>query len=42
MLQSCVEDLNRALPQISDPSGHQYYQRLRQLALLISDALDAK
>ncbi|MFJ4334524.1 MULTISPECIES: hypothetical protein [unclassified Streptomyces] len=42
ILQSCVEDLGRVIPQISDPSGHQYYQRLHQLALLISGALDAK
>ncbi|MGX5210311.1 hypothetical protein ACWKT3_16740 [Streptomyces violaceus] len=42
ILQTCVEDLDWAIPQISDPSGHRYYQRLRQLALLISDALNAK
>ncbi|MFE1589285.1 hypothetical protein [Streptomyces sp. NPDC059402] len=41
-LQRCVEDLGRVIPQISDPSGHQYYQRLHRLALLISGALDTK
>ncbi|MEU4986275.1 hypothetical protein [Streptomyces sp. NPDC021969] len=42
ILQSSVEDLGRVTPQISDLSGHQYYQRLHQLALLISGALNAK
>ncbi|OWA01803.1 hypothetical protein B9W64_33085 [Streptomyces sp. CS159] len=40
ILQTCVENLGRVVPQISDPSGHQYYQRLQQLALLVSGALD--
>jgi hypothetical protein len=42
ILQTCVEDLDRVIPQISDPSGHRYYQRLHQLSLIISSALDAK
>ncbi|ANB07123.1 hypothetical protein SAM40697_3165 [Streptomyces ambofaciens] len=42
VLETCVEDLDRALPQIRDPSGHRYYQRLHQLALLVSGALDAE
>jgi hypothetical protein len=42
ILRTCVEDLEQVIPQISDPSGHRYHQRLHQLALLISDALEAK
>ncbi|MFE2336337.1 hypothetical protein [Streptomyces coelicoflavus] len=42
ILQTCVENLGRVIPQISDPSGHQYYQRLHQLALLVSGVLDTK
>ncbi|WP_328558476.1 hypothetical protein [Streptomyces coelicoflavus] len=42
ILQTCVQDLDRVIPQISDPSGRRYYQRLHQLALLISGAPDAK
>ncbi|MFD5299368.1 hypothetical protein ACFWJU_29670 [Streptomyces mutabilis] len=42
ILRTCVEDLERVTPQISDPSGHPYYQRLHQLALLISGALEAE
>ncbi|MEW2079750.1 hypothetical protein ACH4FA_34170 [Streptomyces sp. NPDC017966] len=42
ILQICVEALERVIPQISDPSGHRYYQRLHQLALLISGAPDTK
>lgn len=26
ILQTCVEDLDRVIPQISDPSGRRYYQ----------------
>ncbi|MGW4567664.1 hypothetical protein ACWEN3_36535 [Streptomyces sp. NPDC004561] len=42
ILQTCIEALDRVIPQISDPSGRQYYQRLRQLAVLVSRAPDAK
>ncbi|MFD3481314.1 hypothetical protein [Streptomyces sp. NPDC058695] len=43
ILQSCIEDLDRAIPEITDPAGIQYYQRLRQLALLVTEGLcDAK
>ncbi|MGW0903317.1 hypothetical protein [Streptomyces sp. NPDC002853] len=41
ILQTCVADLDRVIPQISDPSGREYYQRLHQLALLISRSPDA-
>jgi hypothetical protein len=36
ILQSCIEDLDRVIPEITESEGTQYYQRLRQLALLIS------
>lgn len=42
ILQTCIEDLDRVIPKISDPSGRRYYERLHQLALLVSRALDAK
>lgn len=42
ILQTRAADLERVIPQISDPSGHRYYQRLHRLALLISGALDTK
>ena len=42
ILQTCIEDLDRVIPQINDPSGHRYYQRLHRLALLVSRALDTK
>ncbi|MEV6022773.1 hypothetical protein [Streptomyces sp. NPDC052036] len=43
ILQSCIEDLDRVIPEITDPAGIQYYQRLRQLALLVTAGLsDAK
>ncbi|MGW7287930.1 hypothetical protein ACWGH4_20855 [Streptomyces sp. NPDC054847] len=42
ILQSCIEKLDRVIPQISDPSDRQYYQRLHRLALLVSRASDAK
>ncbi|MFH8760692.1 hypothetical protein [Streptomyces atroolivaceus] len=42
ILQTCVVDLERVIPQISDPSGRKYYQRLHQLALLISRSPDAR
>ncbi|MDU0301970.1 hypothetical protein [Streptomyces sp. PAL114] len=42
VLQARVADLERVIPQISDPSGQRYYQRLHRLALLISSALDTK
>ncbi|MER7180160.1 hypothetical protein ABT404_11870 [Streptomyces hyaluromycini] len=34
ILQSRIEDLDRVIPEITDPAGIQYYQRLRRLALL--------
>ncbi|SFJ76384.1 hypothetical protein [Streptomyces pini] len=42
ILQTRLEDLARVIPQISAPSGRQYYQRLHRLALLASSASDAK
>ncbi|AJF63779.1 hypothetical protein [Streptomyces vietnamensis] len=39
ILQSCIEDLDRVVPQITELTGTQYYERLRQLALLVSRAL---
>jgi hypothetical protein len=36
ILQSCIEDLDRVIPEINDPAGAQYCQRLRQLAVLVS------
>ncbi|WP_231157404.1 hypothetical protein [Streptomyces sp. CNZ748] len=42
VLQARVADLERVIPQISDPSGQRYHQRLHRLALLISSALDTK
>ncbi|MFG2986426.1 hypothetical protein ACGFYQ_35130 [Streptomyces sp. NPDC048258] len=36
ILQSCIEDLDQFVPEINDPAGTQYYQRLHQLALLVS------
>lgn len=41
ILQSCIEDLDRVIPQITEPAGTQYYERLRQLALLVSRALSS-
>ncbi|WP_245727790.1 hypothetical protein [Streptomyces vietnamensis] len=41
ILQSCIEDLDRVIPQITEPAGTQYYERLRQLALLASRALSS-
>ncbi|MFJ3818552.1 hypothetical protein [Streptomyces sp. NPDC090056] len=41
ILQSCIEDLNRVIPQITEPAGTQYYERLRQLALLVSRTLSS-
>ncbi|MGW6547975.1 hypothetical protein ACWGBH_34765 [Streptomyces massasporeus] len=35
-LLGCIEDLDRVTPQITTPSGRQYYERLHRLALLIS------
>ncbi|CAL9589324.1 hypothetical protein SUDANB106_05209 [Streptomyces sp. enrichment culture] len=42
ILQARFEDLARVIPQISDPSGRQYYQRLHQLALLVLSVPNAK
>lgn len=39
ILQSCVEDLDRVIPEITDPAGIEYYQRLRRLALLVTAGL---
>ncbi|MFD5733479.1 hypothetical protein ACFWIY_11670 [Streptomyces sioyaensis] len=39
ILRRCIEDLDRVLPEITEPAGIQYYQRLRQLALLVSATL---
>ncbi|MGW2588237.1 hypothetical protein ACWCYZ_44545 [Streptomyces virginiae] len=36
LLQSRIEDLDRVIPEIDDPVGTQYCQRLRQLAVLVS------
>jgi hypothetical protein len=37
ILRSCIEDLDRVIPEITEPDGTQYYQRLRRLALLVSE-----
>lgn len=43
ILQSCIEKLDLVIPEITGLAGIQYYQRLRQLALLVSATLsDAK
>ncbi|MFC8539100.1 hypothetical protein ACFUJY_34975 [Streptomyces sp. NPDC057249] len=42
ILRTCVEDLERVISQIGSPSGRRYYQRLHQLALRISDVLEAE
>lgn len=39
ILQSCIEDLDRVMPQIANHAGTQYYERLRRLALLVARAL---
>jgi hypothetical protein len=39
VLRSCVEDLDRVIPAITDPVAVRYYQRLRQLAVLVSATL---
>ncbi|MFK0263804.1 hypothetical protein ACIQU1_21075 [Streptomyces angustmyceticus] len=39
ILQSCIEDLDRVVPEITEPAGTRYYQRLRRLALLVSRTL---
>ncbi|WP_199885616.1 hypothetical protein [Streptomyces sp. CB00455] len=36
LLQSRIEDLDRVIPEINDPVGGQYCQRLHQLAVLVS------
>lgn len=41
ILQSCIEALNRVIPQTTEPAGTQYYERLRQLALLVSGTLSS-
>ncbi|MEU6619735.1 hypothetical protein ABZ926_02925 [Streptomyces litmocidini] len=39
ILQSCIEDLDRVVPQLTEPAGTQYYERLRRLALLVARTL---
>ncbi len=34
ILRTCIEDLNRVTPRISDPSGRHYYERLHRLVLV--------
>ncbi|MGW7315777.1 hypothetical protein [Streptomyces sp. NPDC054854] len=36
LLQSRIEDLDRVIPELNDPVGAQYCQRLHQLAVLVS------
>ncbi|MGW7450027.1 hypothetical protein [Streptomyces sp. NPDC054787] len=36
LLQSRIEDLDRVIPEINDPVGGKYCQRLHQLAVLVS------
>ncbi|MFI8392830.1 hypothetical protein [Streptomyces sp. NPDC085540] len=36
LVQSCIEDLDRVIPNINDPAGARYCQRLHQLAVLVS------
>ncbi|MFI7359397.1 hypothetical protein ACIBTP_36370 [Streptomyces avidinii] len=36
LLQSCIEDLERVIPEISDPAAVQYCRRLHRLAVLVS------
>lgn len=39
LLQSRIEDLDRVIPEINDPVGGQYCQRLHQFAVLVSQNL---
>ncbi|MGW8742608.1 hypothetical protein [Streptomyces sp. WAC 04229] len=39
ILQSCIEDLDRVIPEITDRAGIHYYQRLHRLALLVTAGL---
>ncbi|MFC9228884.1 hypothetical protein ACFTZI_07925 [Streptomyces decoyicus] len=39
VLRSCIEELDRVIPEITESAGIQYCQRLRQLALLVSATL---
>ncbi|MFI9207876.1 hypothetical protein ACIGW7_06995 [Streptomyces sp. NPDC053253] len=41
ILRSCIEDLDRVIPQITEPAGAQYYDHLRQLALLVARTLSS-
>ncbi|WP_218779463.1 hypothetical protein [Streptomyces sp. NRRL B-24572] len=41
ILEGCIEDLDRVIPQITEPAGTQYYERLRQLALLVARTLSS-
>ncbi|MFI5828459.1 hypothetical protein ACIA6C_14485 [Streptomyces sp. NPDC051578] len=41
ILQGCIENLDRVIPQIAEPAGTQYYERLRQLAVLVARALSS-
>ncbi len=36
LLQSCIEVLDRAIPEANDPAGAEYCRRLHQLAVLVS------
>ncbi|MER0482182.1 hypothetical protein ABR737_28245 [Streptomyces sp. Edi2] len=38
-LRSRIDDLDRVIPEITEPAGMQYYQRLRRLALFVSATL---
>jgi hypothetical protein len=41
ILRGCIEDLDRVIPEIAEPAGAQYFERLRQLALLVSETPSA-
>ncbi|MFE6038603.1 hypothetical protein [Streptomyces sp. NPDC056452] len=42
ILCDCIADLEQILPMLNEPEGLRYYQRLHQLALLVSTAEDSK
>ncbi|MEU9487575.1 hypothetical protein AB0D83_28670 [Streptomyces decoyicus] len=39
ILRCRIEDLDRVIPEITESAGIRYFQRLRQLALLVSATL---
>lgn len=39
IVQSCIEDLARVLPEIVEPAAAQYCQRLHELAVLVAGDL---